>query len=104
MTAAGTCALVTAASLVAGNAPAARERIGVLILPADGTDAALADNLTEVAIAKLAETPAHELVGARQIRRRQALSGAEPIGLPCLDQPACLARLGAVIGARRLVV
>jgi hypothetical protein len=94
--------LTAALLLPAVATPAmARERLAVLIV---AEEAALADDLTEVAIAELAERRDRELVGMRELRGR--LTGVLPAaGLgACLEQPDCLARVGAAAGAELAVI
>jgi hypothetical protein len=80
----------------------ARERLAVLMVA--GGDPALADDLTEVAIAVLAEGRDRELVGMRELRGRLAgILPEEGLGT-CLDEPECLARIGVASGAERAVV
>jgi hypothetical protein len=80
-----------------------RERIAVLILPVNEGDRALADNLTEVAISKLAEISEFDLVGTRDLRRRLTQTGSGELPIDCLHEVACLARIGIAVGVRRLV-
>ena len=82
---------------------AARERMAVLILPDDERERGLADNLTEVAITRLAEISDRELVGIPELRRRLELVGGPPLTAGCLGQPACLNRIGVVAGVQRMV-
>jgi hypothetical protein len=95
--------IASALLLSALTTPAtARERLAVLIV-ADG-DPGLGDDLTEVAIAALAEHRDRELVGTSELRAR--LTGILPEeGLgACLDRAECLARVGATAGAARAVI
>lgn len=80
-----------------------RERIAVLILPVADSDRSLADNLTEVAIAQLAEGSDYDLVGTRELRRRMALAGAADLPIDCFNDNACTGRVGVIAGVRRLV-
>jgi hypothetical protein len=72
-----------------------------LILPDPGTDAALADNLTEVAIARVAEARHGTLAGNSEFRRRLGMEPAQ--ARTCLDDIACLGRVGVALGVRRAV-
>jgi hypothetical protein len=76
-----------------GSARAAGDRLAVLIVAEQ--DPELSDNLTEVAISKLAERREHRLVGWRELHEQlsEILAG-QSIG-DCLDNPRCLARIGA---------
>lgn len=107
MTSGAATVAVILAALAAQPAAAARERMMVMVLVEDdGTDAdrRLSDNLTEVAIAELAEGHDRELVGARELRPKLEHS-AESGGLVgCSARPACLALLGELTGASRAVI
>lgn len=95
--------IAAALVLSATTAPAiARERLVVLMV-ADA-DPALADDLTEVAIATLAERRDRELVGARELRARLADVLPEGGLAACVDRVECLARVGVVASAARAVL
>jgi hypothetical protein len=93
--------LAVALVLVAGGA-APVESIGVIIVPTPGTDVALADNLNEVAMARIAETPGRTLVGTPELRARLAAERTIELAA-CIEQPACLSRVGVSLGVGRLV-
>jgi hypothetical protein len=97
---------VVAVAAVVAAAPAvaaARDRLAVLMDA--GSDAALADNLTEVAISVLAERRDRELVGMQELRGRLAATFANAGGVEvCLSRPACLAEVGAVAEVTRAVI
>jgi hypothetical protein len=95
--------VLAAAACAPAAAAHAGERLGVLILPVQQGDTALADSVTEVAISRLAETTDHELVGVRELRRRLSVAGGAELPLDCAIQTACLARVGVILGVRRLV-
>lgn len=82
--------------LLGGSVEPARAdggRLAVLIV-AD-RDPELSDNLTEVAISKLAEQREHRLVGWRELRDQLSdIVGGGGIG-DCLVQAQCLVRIGA---------
>ena len=71
--------------------------------PRAETDRALADNLTEVALARVAELSDYELVGTRELRHRLALSGGADLPVDCFNDVGCLGRIGTMAGVRRLV-
>lgn len=81
----------------------ASTRLAVLIV---ADEAALSDNLTEVAIARLAEKPGYELLGVRELEARlNELSTVKTEGLrACLAQPACLSQVTELAGVERAVV
>lgn len=82
---------------------AASTRLAVLIT---ADDAHLSHNLTEVAIASLAEKKGYELLGLRELESRMnELAIVKSDGLrACLAAPACLAEVGAMAGVERTVV
>jgi hypothetical protein len=79
----------------------AADRLAVLIL-VEG-DPSAADSLTEVVIAKLAETRGG-LVGLRELRGRLARDGSGESIEACLAETACLAKLGREAGADRALI
>jgi hypothetical protein len=85
-----------------GSPALARERLAVLIV-VEG-DPAMADNLTEVVIAKLAEGRDRELVGLRELRGRlgEILKGGSIDA--CLVRPGCLSEVGTAAGTARAVI
>jgi hypothetical protein len=99
--------LASAVVLVLGLAwsrPAdASTRLAVFVV---ADDAPLSDNLTEVAIARLAEKPGYELIGLRELADRlNELSTVKSEGLrACLAHPACLVEVGATAGVESAIV
>jgi hypothetical protein len=99
----GLAALVVLAAIASIATPArAADRVAVLILPEPGTDPVLADNVTEVAIARVAERQQLEMVGTVELRRRLQMENQRPT-LGCLDEIACLGRLAVALGVARVV-
>jgi hypothetical protein len=96
-------ALAAAAALMVLT-PAARaaDRVAVLILPEPGTEPSLADNVTEVALARIAERQNLDLVGTVELRRRLQMEGQRPTRA-CLDKRACLGRVAVALGVARVV-
>jgi hypothetical protein len=94
--------MAVALGLVAKVPSVRAEAIGMIIIPTVEKDAALADNLTEVAMARIAETPGRTLAGAIELRRRADVEGGRNVSA-CLEQPACLGRVGVSLGVSRLV-
>jgi TolB-like protein len=78
------------------------DRLAVIILSAPGTERALADNLTEVAIERLANLRPGELAGADEFRRSLGL-GDDRRAFACIGDAACLGRAGVALGVRRVV-
>ena len=93
----------TLACLLAAARPAsARERLAVLVVAEQAPE--LADDVTELVIADLAERGDRELVGMRELRGRLGdILPEQGLGA-CVDAPACLARLGAAAGAAEAVI
>jgi hypothetical protein len=81
-----------------------RERIAVFVVAAD--DPELSQNLTEVTIAKLAEARDVELVGMGELGASlNEIPTVRSSGLvACLEEPACLAEVGARAGAGRAMI
>jgi predicted RNA-binding Zn ribbon-like protein len=80
----------------------ARERLVVLVVAEQASE--LADDLTELVIANLAERRDRELVGMRELSGRLGeILPAEGLGA-CIETPACLARLGDAAGAAEALI
>jgi hypothetical protein len=95
---------IVAVLIVASSRPAvASTRLAVLIM---ADDAALSNNLTEVAIASLADKPGYELLGLRELEiRLTEIAMVRTDGLrACLVSPSCLTELGALVGVERAVI
>jgi hypothetical protein len=93
--------------LAADPAPAAADspqgdRLAVLIVAERGVTSALADNLTEVAISRIAEHRPDRLVGSAELRHRMAIQGDEQ-AIACLRNDSCVKRMAAALGVRRVV-
>jgi hypothetical protein len=88
--------------LAAARAAAANDRLAVLVVVPG--DPELSDNLTEVAIAKLAQRREHRLVGLSEVRESLGdIVDKAGIGA-CVEQPACLSRLGAAARAEAALI
>jgi hypothetical protein len=83
-------------------APAHAESLGVTIVAPLERDAGLADNLSEVAMARVAQIPGRTLVGNLELRARLGAEGGTDLAA-CLEQAACLARVGAALGISRIL-
>lgn len=92
-----------AAQPAAPAASAASDRTAVFIACGAGTDAALGDNLSEVAIAKLAERSSGERVGTHELRRWVAKNGNAESVPACVSRAPCMRRLGAELGVRKII-
>jgi hypothetical protein len=82
---------------------AASTRLAVFII---ADDAQLSNNLTEVAISRLAEKNGYELIGLRELESRlNELAVVKSDGLrACLGLPACLSEVSAMAGVERAVI
>jgi hypothetical protein len=95
--------LLAALGLGAAPRPArAGEKIAVLVLGSSEKDAELADNLTEVLIAYVAQHGGFEIAGKEEFRARLGVEN-EKRSQACLDDIACLGRAGVSLGVRRIV-
>lgn len=94
---------IVAFALALARPAAATTRLAVFII---ADDAPLSDNLTEVAISRLAEKRGYELLGLRELEARlNELSKVKSEGLRvCLAAPACISEVGATTGVERLVI
>lgn len=81
--------------------PAARPRVGVMVLAVATEDAALAEGLGEVLLAAIAGRDSLRLVGKEEIQA--ALGHDDAASLGCLAAPACLGQLGVQLGLGELV-
>ena len=94
-------ALVLAGNAAVPDSPA--ERLAVLVLPDPGTPAVLADNLTEVALSRLAERRRGPVVGTAELRRRLSGIAGDRRANECVEDIACLGRVGVALGVRRVI-
>jgi NAD-dependent dihydropyrimidine dehydrogenase PreA subunit len=99
-----TLAVALLGALAARPSPAAAEgksKIAVLVLQTGEAEADLADNLTEVLVAELASKGTYEIVGKEEFRGKLGVGG-EQAASTCLEQPACLGRVGAALGLSKV--
>lgn len=82
----------------------AQERLAVIIAAAD--DRALSDNLTEVAIARVAARGGHQLVGLEELREQlESIEVIKNFGIAaCMKQKTCLTELGRVADVHRALL
>jgi hypothetical protein len=94
------------AGLLGPTLPARRahaaEKLAVLVLGTQEKDAELADNLTEVIIAGIAQHEGAEIAGKEEFRARLGVEN-ERRAQACLDDIACLGRAAVSMGVRRIV-
>ena len=90
----GCLALLLASAPVRGETP---HRVAVLIMPTSDAETALADELSEIAIARMAEQPGRELVGLLEFRSRLGTDWRR--ATTCIHDPTCLGGVGVSLGA-----
>jgi hypothetical protein len=91
-----------AAILLASRPAAAADKLAVMVLATVEKDAELADNLTEVIIARVAQRGSTEIAGKEEFRARLGVEN-ERKAQACLDDIACLGRAAVSLGVRRIV-
>jgi hypothetical protein len=96
------CGLAALALATAPRPACAGEKIAVLVLATSEKDAELADNLTEVLIAYVAQHGGFEIAGKEEFRARLGVE-SEKRAQDCLDDISCLGRAGVSLGVRRIV-
>jgi len=95
-------ALILSAGLLAAKPALAAEKMAVLVLGTSEKDSDLADNVTEMIIAAVAQKGGFEVAGKEEFRARLDMQ-SERRAQNCLDDNNCLARTGVSLGVRRLV-
>lgn len=86
----------------AASPPPGREKLAVLVLATLEKDAELADNLTEIIIASIAQRGGVEMAGREEFRARLGLE-SEQRAQACIDDLGCLGRAAVSLGVRRIV-
>ena len=98
--------LVSLASRLAARprraARARRREAGRLVLGTTDKDAELADNITEVIIARVAQRGGFEIAGKEEFRARVGVESDQRAQV-CLDDLGCLGRAAVSLGVRRIV-
>jgi hypothetical protein len=94
--------MALAAALPAAAAAPPAEKQAVLVLGTVEKDAELADNLTELIIARIAQRGGAEIAGKEEFRARLGVEN-ERRAQACLDDIACLGRAAVSLGVRRIV-
>ena len=79
----------------------AKLKIAVLVLGA-GVEPDLADNLTEILIAKVAKMGGYEIAGKEEFRGKLGVED-ERKALACMEETACVGRAGAALGVTRVL-
>jgi hypothetical protein len=102
----GLVAAVAFASWVspARAADATRDKLAALILKTGDVDQELADNLTEVLIARIAAKHAGQMALVGKEKLRAQMGGDERRALDCTSQTSCLGQIGVELGVTRIVV
>jgi hypothetical protein len=90
------------ALLATADAAAAKPKVAALILKTGAVDEELADNLTEVLIARLARRGDHEISGKEELKSKLGVD--ERAAADCLQNVSCLGRAGTELGVTRMVV
>jgi hypothetical protein len=96
--------LLAAATLLVAipRAAAAAEKVAVLVLATSDQNADLADNVTEVVIARVAAQGGLEIAGKEEFRARLGVE-SERRTQSCVDDTGCLARAAVSLGVRRIL-
>ncbi|HVV15968.1 MAG TPA: PEGA domain-containing protein [Polyangia bacterium] len=94
--------LLLLATATAARPARAAEKIAVLVLGSSEKESELADNLTEVLIAYVAQHGGFEIAGKEEFRARLGVEN-ERRAQECLDDLSCLGRAGVSLGVRRIV-
>src|SRR5688500_18629660 len=76
------------------------ERVAILIAPGSPADAELADNLTEIVIARVAERQNTEVADKAEFHRRLGVE-TDKRAQHCLEDVTCLGRVGVILGVSR---
>src|SRR4051812_42463793 len=102
---AATLALIAAGGVTATGSPAAasdKPKLAALILKTGSVDEELADNLTEVLIARIARRGEHEIAGKEELKAKLGVD--DRAAAECVQDMRCLGRAGTELGVTRLVV
>jgi PEGA domain len=92
----------SSAQAAAATKEPGKEKLAVLVLGTTEKDAELADNLTEVIIASIAQRRGVEMAGREEFRARLGVE-SELRSQACIDDLACLGRAAVSLGVRRIV-
>lgn len=88
--------------LFGGAAGAAKPKLAALILKTGNVDEELADNLTEVLIARLARRGDHEIAGKEELKTKLGVD--DRAAAECISNLGCVGRVGTELGVTRMVV
>lgn len=81
----------------------AREKMAVLVFGSSPNDGQLADNITEIVIASVAQRAQTELVGTAEFRKALALD-SDRVAQRCLMDVSCVGRVAVSLGVRRMLI
>lgn len=93
---------MAAAALSPSPAQAAGEKLAVVVLGTSERDAELANNLTEIIIAWIAQRRGASMAGREEFRARLGVE-SEQRSQACIDDIPCLGRAAVSLGVRRIV-
>lgn len=82
--------------------PQEAQKLAVLIVGATPADAEVADNLTEVVIARIAQTSGFQIAGTSEFRKRLGMENEHRARL-CLEDPACIGTVAVSLGVTKIV-
>jgi hypothetical protein len=94
--------LAIAAAIAGPGFAGAAEKLAVMVVATTEKDAELANNLTEVIIARVAQRGGFEIAGKEEFRARVGVE-SEQRTQACLDDIGCLGRAAVSLGVRRIV-
>ena len=79
-----------------------KPKLAALILKSGSVDEELADNLTEVLIARIARRGEHEIAGKEELKSKLGVD--DRAAAECMQNLGCLGRAGTELGVTRMVV
>jgi hypothetical protein len=98
----GALVLLMTVSASAAAAGKPKPKLAALILKSGNVDEDLADNLTEVLIARLARRGDHEIAGKEELKTKLGVD--DRAAAECMQNLGCLGRAGIELGVTRMVV
>jgi PEGA domain len=94
--------LAASAQAEAPTQAATKTKLAALILRAGAVDEELADNLTEVLIARLVQKGGREIAGKEEFKTKLGVD--DKAAAECIQNPECLGRAGTELGVTHVVV
>jgi hypothetical protein len=92
-----------AVALPARGDPAPTQKVAVLVAGVSAADAELAENVSEVVIARVAQRGNFKIVGTREVRRR-ITDRPGAAGRSCAKETDCMIRVALALGATSALV